>query len=62
MTTQIQYHFNMSIAFEDAVNYLGISEVEPKWRADFSRFDMSKLFYGMPDLEYDREAPDSFAG
>ena len=60
MPNQIQYHFKVDIDFEDPSRFLGISEVEPKYRADFSGFDMSKLFYGMPDKEYDKDVPFSF--
>ena len=60
MPNQIKYYFNVDINFEDPTRYLGISEIQPKFRADFSRFDMSKLFYGMEDREYDRDVPRDF--
>ena len=62
MPNQIQYHIKVDIDFEDPSRFLGISEVEPKYRADSSGFDMSGLFYGMPDFEYDREVPKEFKG
>jgi hypothetical protein len=58
MPDQIKYFFKVDIDFKDSVVYIG--QAEPKYRADFSRFDMSGLFYGMPDLEYDRDVPSSF--
>jgi len=60
MPNQIQYSFTVDIDFEDPTKYLGIGKPEPKYRADFSGFDMSKLFYGMPDLGYDRDVPEDF--
>jgi len=58
--SQIEYHFKVDIDFKDPSRYLGISGVQPKYRADFSKFDMSKLFYGMPDKEYNQDVPEDF--
>jgi len=60
MTNQIQYAFTVDIDFEDPTRYLGIGKPEPKYRADFSGYDMSQLFYGMPDEEYDKDVPTNF--
>ena len=56
MNNQVQYHFKADIGFDNVEIY----DVQPKYKADFSQFDMSKLFYGMPDLEYDQDVPEGF--
>ena len=48
------YTFNIDL------ETLDITDIRPRFRADRTQFDMKDFHGGMPDLEYDRDIPDSF--